>query len=138
MIHDATRLQQLEEIELATANFIKLEHGIIWIRYKHIEEEFSLKQAKTHTKAISKLSGGQPVHLIIDFRDLDFGFSNEARDYFAQDDTHSSFRLSQSLILSSIAHRIVGNFYLKFNKPNCPARIFAKPVDALEWIATLI
>lgn len=136
-IHEATQLQKLDEFELITAYFIRLEHDIVWIRYKEINEEFDLAMAKTHTRALGRLTGGQPVHIIIDFRDIDMSFSNEARTYFAQNEQHSAIRLSQALILSSLAHRIVANFYLKFNKPNCPARIFGSPADALEWICSL-
>lgn len=137
MIHEATQLNQLNEIELGTAYFLKLEYDIVWIRYKQLEDEFGLEDAKKHSEALSKINDGKPVHLIIDFRDLNFSFSNDAREYFARSEEHSSVRLSQALILSSLAHRIVGNFYLKFNKPNCPARIFSKPVDAVEWIREL-
>lgn len=136
-LHEATQLQKLDELELSTAFFIRLEHDIVWIRYKDLTEEFDLSMAREHTKVLGRLTGGQPVHVIIDFRDLDMSFSNEARFHFAQNEQHSALRLSQALILSSLAHRIVANFYLKFNKPNCPARIFGAPADALEWIASL-
>lgn len=136
-IHEATQLQKLDETELNTAHFIRLEHDIVWIRYKEIDQEFDLAMAKAHTKMLARLTGGLPVHIMIDFRDIDMSFSNEARTHFAQNEHHSAIRLSQALILSSLAHRIVANFYLKFNKPNCPARIFGTPADALDWIASL-
>lgn len=137
MLIDLPQLERLTEAELPTAHFVMLEHDIVWVRYKPYDEEISLEDALLHTAVLDKLNGGQPVHTIVDFRDIHVAFTNEARDYFAQNEQHSALRMSQALILSSLAHRIVGNFYLKFNRPNCPARIFANPQDALEWIQSL-
>lgn len=127
----------LKSSELPTATFYLLEDDVVWIRYKELEDEFDLAQAKKHTQALEALNNGCPVHLVIDFRDLDIAFSREARAYFANSDGHSSVRASQAIILSGLAHKIVANFYIKFNKPSCPARIFSDPEDALGWVRNL-
>lgn len=134
---DLPHVEKLEEAELPTAHFAKLQGNIVWIRYKPFEEEVTLADAKRHTKVMGELTSGQPVHTIIDFRGIDVRFSNSARDYFANDDRHSALRLSQALLIDTLAHHIVANFYLKFNKPNCPARIFSKPEDAVAWVRSL-
>ncbi len=136
-IHEASQLPQLDTYELPTAHFVRLENHIVWVRYKALDDEVTIEQARKHTEAINLLGGGQPMHVIIDFRDIALTFSNEARAYFASDEQHSALRLSQALILDSLAQRIVGNFYLKFNRPNCPARIFARPEEAVKWIRSL-
>lgn len=134
---DLSHVEKLQEAELPTAHFAKLRGDMVWIRYKPFDEEVTLADAKKHTQVISEITGGQPIHTIIDFRGIDVRFSNAARDYFANDDRHSALRLSQALIIDSLAHQIVANFYLKFNKPNCPARIFSKPEDAVAWVKSL-
>lgn len=123
----------LRGAETDTAHFYLLEGDIVWIRYKEFEEEFGLSEAMKHTEVLESLNEGCPVHVVADFRGLDVSFSHEAREYFAGSDAHGSVRISQAIILSGLAHKIVANFYLKFNKPACPARIFYNPNDALAW-----
>lgn len=127
----------LRGAETETASFYLLEGDVAWIRYKEKEEEFGIQEAKRHTEVLDALNEGNPVHVVVDFRGLDILFSHEAREYFAANEAHGSVRASQAIILSGLAHKIVANFYLKFNKPDCPARIFYAPEDALLWTSKL-
>jgi len=136
-IIDIPNLAILKSAELPTAFFFLLENDVVWIRYKEIDDEFGLEHAIRHTEVLESLNGGSPVHLIIDFRNIDIAFSSEAREHFAHSEGHSSVRTSQAIILSGLAHKIVANFYIKFNKPSCPARIFSNPEDAMLWVAKL-
>lgn len=129
--------RELDSIDLRTATFVKLEGDMIWVKYKPIDEEFTVEDAKKHSEALSELDGGVAKHLIIDFRGVEVNFSNEAREYFAKSQDHSSLRKSQALIIDSLAHKLVANFYKKFNKPDCPVMIFNSPKDAVEWIESL-
>lgn len=130
-------LGQVDSIDLPTAVFTKLEHNIIWVQYKVVEDEFDLDDAKRHTETIKTLGGGKPVHLVLDFRNGDAAFTNDARAYFAQSQEHAALRMSQALVLKSLAHKIVANFYLKFNKPSCPAAVFSDPEEAVKWIVSM-
>jgi hypothetical protein len=129
--------QSQDLINLPTATFRKLKNDVILVKYKQRDEEFSLEDAKRHTEAVHRLDGGKPKHIILDFRGVDVQFSNEARDYFAAGSKHSPLRKSQSIVINSLAHKIVANFYMKFNKPDCPVRIFETPAEAEAWIKTL-
>ncbi len=130
-------LAEIDSVDASTAHFTKLEHNIIWIRYKVIADEFDIQEARNHTEIIEALNNLKSAHLVLDYRFADLSYSNEARNYFAQDERHAKIRLSQAFVLQSLAHKIVANFYLKFHRPSCPARIFNDPEDAVKWILTL-
>ncbi len=136
--HTETNLFIIRRLENKISELILLEGNMVWVRYRQLDDEVKLADAKQQTEAIAEINKGQPVHLILDFRDLDFSFSHEAKEYFAKSEAHSAVRMSQSLILSSLAHRLVGNVYLKLNRPNCPARIFADPLEAVKWVRGLV
>lgn len=119
--------------DLPTATFYKLEAGVVYIRYKPFEGEFDLNDAKRHTKALESLVGSQGQHIILDFRGVNPAFSNEAREHFAKGQVHSPLRKSQAIVIDGLAQKIVANFYMKFNKPDCPVEIFNNPEDALKW-----
>jgi hypothetical protein len=41
------------------------------------------------------------------------------------------------MILGNLAQRLVANFYLRFNKPSCPAKVVANPEEAIAWFKQL-
>lgn len=46
--------------------------------------------------------------------------------------------VAKALIIKSVGHQIVGSFYLKFNKPHIPTRIFKEKEEALEWLSQML
>lgn len=126
-----------EHIDLPTAELIRLDDGVVWICYKDVEDEITVEQAQATSEALERITGGAPVHLIIDFRGTNVAFSNEAREYFAKSAKHSKVRKSQALIIEGLGHKIVANFYMNFNRPNCPVSLFTDPKEALAWTREL-
>ncbi|MES2567570.1 MAG: hypothetical protein V4565_11925 [Bacteroidota bacterium] len=45
---------------------------------------------------------------------------------------------ASAFILSSVPQKVLGNFYLKFYKPERPTKFFNSKEEALEWIAQFI
>jgi len=135
--HDFVDIEEVRRIDLPTATFSKLENGSIYIKYKPSDDDFDLEDAKRHSEALEKLDPKEGHHVVVDFRGVEPRFTNEAREYFARNRSHSSLRKSQALVIDGLAHRIVANFYMKFNKPDCPVKIFEKPEDAMEWSQSL-
>ncbi len=130
-------IKELSRLELSSASFIELERDIVCVYYKASNDELGLKTAEAHTGALYDLRGGKACHLILVFRDKLVAFSNEARDHFAKNTQHSAIRLSQALVLEGLANMIVANFYIKFNRPNCPVKVFSKIEPALAWSLSL-
>ncbi len=128
---------QLDELDLPTAHFIRLEGEVVWVRYKNVKEEITVAEARKHTEALKQLNGGKPLHIILDFRGIFVTFSNESRAYFAKSADHALLRKSQAMILGNLAQRIVANFYLRFNKPSCPAKVVSSPEEAIIWFKNL-
>ncbi len=58
--------------------------------------------------------------------------TKEARDYFAS--THGSEGiLSLAIIMSNTFGRVMGNFYLRVNKPIIPTKLFSTEEEAIVW-----
>ena len=41
---------------------------------------------------------------------------------------------AMAIVVDNVAYAMIGNFYLKFNKPKRPYRVFKNRRDALEWL----
>jgi hypothetical protein len=72
--------------------------------------------------------------LITDARVLSYNISPEARDYVAKHKRAPELGLRSALLVNSIGIRLVANFFVRFNKPNIPTRLFNDEAKAIEWL----
>jgi len=42
--------------------------------------------------------------------------------------------IATAVIANSLPYRLIANFYMKFNKPKIPFKIFSKQEDAIQWL----
>lgn len=57
----------------------------------------------------------------------------EVREFSASD-KNNNFTIADALVISSQAHKLVTNFYIKFNKPAKPTKVFTDRMKAIEWL----
>jgi hypothetical protein len=61
----------------------------------------------------------------------------EAREFWAKKES-CPYSSADAYITTYLGHKIIGNFYLKFNKPGRPTRVFTKEDEAVEWLKTFL
>lgn len=52
---------------------------------------------------------------------------------FAKKEEFSFPKICNAAIVTNLAHKLIANFYLKFNKPNYPFKVFSKMEEAEKW-----
>lgn len=124
----------IDQIETPGAIITRYSPNILYVKYKPGNDELDLKYAKEQVKSVREISEGKPHHLILDFSNTEVEFSPEAREYFAENTAHNEVRLSQIIITKTLAHKLVANFYMRFNKPKSPTVIVNSMDEALRWI----
>ncbi|NQX98298.1 MAG: STAS/SEC14 domain-containing protein, partial [Flavobacteriales bacterium] len=62
--------------------------------------------------------------------------SKESREYGAKKEVSGLSSAMAILAGKSLAAILVGNFFIRFNKPVTPTKIFKREEKALEWLAT--
>jgi len=96
--------------------------------------EAELEDAEAIVKHLGKLCiNNKPVLLLALYAD-DNIFSKEARQFVASKEVNSIVK-AEALVLSSMALRIMGNFYLKINKPARESKLFNSRNAAFEWLS---
>ncbi len=94
--------------------------------------EISLEDSMQHNDASQKLTkGGYHCAFIKALGNIDI--SSEARKYGSSPEIQQ-YLIAQAVLVNSLATRIAGNFYIRFNKPPKPTRIFTNEDDALSWL----
>lgn len=65
--------------------------------------------------------------------DTQFTITSEAREIIGSEE-FSSMRIADAFVTNSLANKLTGNFFIKFNRPLSPTKLFTKEPEALEWL----
>jgi len=60
-------------------------------------------------------------------------FTNEARNYFSTK-KGSQYSRVDAFVFTSLAHKLLANFYMKVNKPKIPTKFFNSKNEAEAWL----
>ena len=98
----------------------------------HAGAEVSGDDARANLDVTSELAGGRRLAVLVDLRQLK-SQSAEARAELAGP---RAVRVSRAvaLLIGSPLSRVVGNFYLRFNRPETPTRLFSSEDEARAWL----
>lgn len=114
-----------------TARVWWLEDGIICARALPGIVQ-TLADAQENAQAEEYLAGGQRHALLVDMREIR-SQDREAREFYAQPENTRS-QSAVAILIGSPISRVIGNFFIGFNKPPVPTRIFNNEADALAWL----
>jgi hypothetical protein len=81
---------------------------------------------------IRKLSVGELLPLLVIYGKYN-QFSKETRAFIAR----STATKADALVINSLPLKILGNFYLKFDRPNRPTHLFTDVGSAVTWLKLL-
>jgi len=109
--------------------------GIVRTKVKP-DAEICLKDAQKNTAVIETFYTGKKFPLLVDIRDIK-SITREAREHFTLKDRESVVN-AFALVLSSSLSRMIGNFFLSFNKPRVPVKLFVHEDVALVWLKSFI
>lgn len=107
------------------------EEGLLYVEL-FPGNEIGLEDSKEHTAASEKLTNGA-MHCAFIKALGNIDISSEARKHGSNPEIQQNL-IAQAVLVNSLATRIAGNFYIRFNKPPKPTRIFTNPEDAKSWL----
>jgi hypothetical protein len=97
--------------------------------------EFDVEDARYIVDYVSVIGKGKKFKnlLIVDEGVLP---TPEAQLYSSSEEG-SKFKLAEAFVAKTVAQRLIGNFIIKFHKPNRPTKVFREANSALAWLSTL-
>ena len=66
----------------------------------------------------------------------DFSVTKEAREYGNSEEAYKYLKAS-AIVCNTLAHRILGNFFIKIQRPPRPTRMFNDLKSAIAWLETI-
>jgi len=138
----SNRYEQVREAEMEnevvltrTAKVWLGEDGIVRANYFPNAEE-TLADAKESIATVVKVSKRKKCPVLVDSRNLK-SITREARAYYAGEENAKVVN-STALLIDSPISKIIGNFFMNFNKPKFPTRLFTSETEAIEWLKGFI
>ncbi|MBL7922116.1 MAG: hypothetical protein JNJ40_17510 [Bacteroidia bacterium] len=124
-----------KKITTAKYEVTLLEDGIVenFIKSGAVMEEQDVTMLKQHN---FEAAGQKPYVILVTPGEL-VTFTSEARQLAASKNFIEAAR-AKALLINSIGNKIMGNFYLKVNKPFIKTKIFSDREKALVWLRSII
>ncbi|MFI5203073.1 MAG: hypothetical protein ACHQF2_01155 [Flavobacteriales bacterium] len=108
--------------------------GVMEIHFGDLQ--YNVEMAKKITNLCGEVCGGQKVLVLgvaSEYSDVD----TDARNFMSTPEA-LRYSLAEAFVLKSLSQRILGNFYLKFQRPSVPTRLFSSAVEARVWLLEAI
>ena len=115
------------------ASFYYLEEGLLIHIINKPKDLHGIEDAKENIVALRNMSNGVPHLLLIDVTHIK-SIERGARELYASEGNPHRVK-AVALLTNSIVGRIVGNFFIGFNKPEVPTRLFIDERLARSWLA---
>ena len=99
------------------------------------DSEIEIADALQNYEATKILTKKDKYLVLVDGR-VSLSVSKEAKAFAAQ--SKNDGRTATALLFTSTANKLIGNFYIKVNKPTVPTKIFSSEQKAIEWLETFL
>jgi hypothetical protein len=110
-------------------------NGIVHARF-HDGAEVTLTDAQENLVVVGNLTNGHRLPVLVDLRPIR-SQTAEARACFAGSGG-AAVSSAVALVIGNPLSRVLGSFYLGFNRPLTPTRLFTSVADAEAWLRTFL
>ncbi|MCB0479311.1 MAG: hypothetical protein KDC84_14175 [Crocinitomicaceae bacterium] len=94
--------------------------------------EVTLDDMDRNMKVYESFLNGRVLPFIVVFGEFSMA-NREVQKEFARKN-RNKIKMMEAYVISSLPHRIMGNFHLKFFPPKHPTKMFKTEEEAYEWI----
>ena len=122
--------------EICEAFTIKLRSDGIVHSHTSGAVEFNVDSLKKFSVAMGKMVNYRQVPLLLTLDEFAIP-PVETRAFWAKKDS-CPYAIAEAYVLKTIGHSIIGNVYMKFNKPGRPTKMFTNYDDAIAWLRSFI
>jgi hypothetical protein len=118
-------------VQLKKVTVAQLEEGILENVFKggdniEVEDFYELSKVNYH------LVKSKPYTVLASAEELT-SFSVEARELVASK-KFAGIAIAKALLISGLSQRIIGNFYIRVNKPHINTKLFTDREEAIKWL----
>lgn len=105
--------------------------GIIIVEFQD-NKDIDVREAREQIASCLQLSENIPSPVIIIDVHPNTIVSPAAREIFSKE-VPPGARISEAIVITNLAKRLIANFYSRYNRPKNPIKVFANFNDAWKW-----
>ena len=123
----------MEEISVGNSFLVKIDNGIMIITVNpdiYVELEMVQEVVKKQKEIIQD----EAILVLLDISKAS-GITKEAREYTSGEHVEG-LQIAMAILISSLPMRIMANFFIKFDNPPAPTKMFNSNEDAIKWLET--
>jgi len=109
-----------------------VENDILFMRAKQ-DADFDLAATIELVSVRKELKSDKKMKVLMDTRNM-FQVSKESREYGAKKEVSGLSSAMAILAGKSLTATLIGNFFIRYNKPAVPTKMFKKEENALKWL----
>jgi hypothetical protein len=122
--------------EICEAFTIKLRSDGIIHSHTSSSIDFNIDSLKKFSLVMGEMVKHRPTPLLLTLDEFAIP-PVETRVFWATKEA-CPYASAEAYFVDNIGHVMIGNIYLKFNKPGRPTKIFRNKEDAIEWLKTFL
>lgn len=113
--------------------FFFFEDDILNIVYKE-DVDVELAHIKANIAIRKGFQKTEKALFMVDFRKA-WHISRDARIFLASKEV-TDLNSAMAILVEDLNSTLTANFFIKFNKPACPTKMFNSKVEAIKWLET--
>lgn len=112
----------------------KIENGVLIGTF--MKEIVDLTIAEIAVKGRLKATEGKSYPILIDIRNIK-NSTKTARQFLASEKGYEGI-ISAAIFINSSVGSMIGNFFILFNRPLVPTKLFSNKKEAMEWLMQFV
>jgi hypothetical protein len=125
----------INKIEISSSEIMLRSDGIIHF-YIKTNVNLTGNDAKEMVDAAGKVGNNKKYPVLISAGKYALA-EKEARE-FAASEEGNKYTIAGAIVVKSLAQKLLGNAYLKVNKPVTPTALFDNEENAIKWLRTYL
>lgn len=123
-----------KELDFPDVNIQRKSNDIVYVTFKD-DCNLDIPLQMRLLDYYKEITDNKLMHFMF-FAAENVSLSKEARDNAVKIEDQSMLGAT-AVVVDTLAYKLIANFYLKFNKPKRPYKVFSKEEDAIKWLKTI-
>ena len=101
------------------------------------QDEFGIDEANEMCEAAYEICKGKKHKHLIDMRNFHGVVEPGTREALRNNEKLIAVRAAGVMVVSNLAHKLIGNFFMRFNRPPYPYNVFSDYDEAVKWLQSI-
>lgn len=122
------------QLDFRIGRYILEKPGFAVIKYWEVDPPATIVELDEMTQTCLDANQRRKVVVLIDARDKYTTWTDDMKDYVANNKDLVELQLGVAMLINTLAVRILVNAYFAVFKPPTPTKLFTDEVKAREWL----